>query len=347
MFPRIASHLWKGDTMGFFRSANFIVHARSIAEKFKQIREDQFSSAVYNAEHALKKAVPRERRVLGGEADIAMKGYQFWITLGILNANTYVAKQHAKEFIGHLIVAGWRDEHEAVDHFCLELQQHRDNPAEQMVNVAFPIADYICDCHDPFVATDIARFLPVFAIRTELAVSSEFGDKRAVELLEEQLNEIRKCWKSQNNSAFRSINVNRTSAEIGGMPERSARLPDLGKRLAMSGAAQRTKVIYPSLTIDEISVVGLGSYCTTVIQEMDGKQYCATLDFGDEMLARIMESSTERTRDVVIGSLTEDPEHVRRILIPDPISIGVEAILGAPQQSLEETFIPLILTNVF
>ena len=65
------------------------------------------------------------------------------------------------------------------------------------------------------------------------------------------------------------------------------------------------------------------------------------------MLARIMESGTERTKDVVIGSLTEDPKHVRRILIPDPISIGVEAILGSPQQSLEETFIPLILTNVF
>jgi hypothetical protein len=229
----------------------------------------------------------------------------------------------------------------------LEFHKYRDNPIEQMVNVAFPIADYICGFHDPTVATSIAMFLPVFAIGTELAVRSEFGDKRAVETLEEQLSVLRKNWKSQNNSAFRSINAKRTSTETGEMPERSARLPDLGKHLATTGAAQKTKVIYPSFTVDEISVVGLGKYCTTVIQEMDGKHYCATVDFGDEMLARIMEGSTERTRDVVIGSLTEDPEHVRRILIPDPISIGIEAILGSPQQSLEETFIPLILTNVF
>jgi len=333
--------------MGFVRSASFTVHARSIAEKFKKIREDQFSTAVYNAEHSLKKVVRPERRVLGGEADLALEGYQLWIALRILRSSKYVAEQHAREFVGHLIVAGWRDQHEAVDRYCLEFHKYRDNPIEQMVNVAFPIADYICGFHDPTVATSIATFLPVFAIGTELAVSSEFGDKRAVETLEEQLSEIRRNWKLQNNSAFRSINVKRTSAEIGGTPERSAWLPDLGKHLAMTRAPQKTKVIYPSLTVDEISVVGLGKYCTTVIQEMDGKQYCATLDFGDEMLTRIMESSTERTRDVVIGSLTEDPEHVRRIPIPDPIRIGVEAILGSPQQSLEETFIPLILTNVF
>ena len=333
--------------MGFSRLASFTGHARSIAEEFKKIREDQFSSAVYNAEHTLKKVVPRERRVLGGEADLSLKGYQAWISLSVLRRSGYVAEQHAKEFFGHLVVAGWRDEHEAVDRYCLEIHKYRDNPIEQMINVAFPIANYICGFHDPSVATSIAMFLPFFAIGTELAVSREFGDKRAVETLEEQLNEIRKNWKSENNSAFRSINVKRQSAEIGGMPERSARFPDLGKHLAMTGAAQKTKVIYPSLAIDEISVVGLGIYCTTVIQEMDGKRYCATLDFSDEILARMMESSTERTRDAVIGTLTEDPDHVRRILIPDPVSIGVEAFLGSPQQSLEETFIPLILTKVF
>ena len=172
--------------MGFFRSASFTSHARSIAEKFKKIREDQFSSAVYNAEQALKKVIPRERRVLGGEADLALKGYQAWITLRVLHSSRYVAEQHAKEFIAHLIVAGWRDQHEAVDHYCLEFHKCRDNPIEQMVNVAFPIADYICGFHDPTVATSIAMFLPAFAIGTELAVSSEFGDKQALETLGEQ-----------------------------------------------------------------------------------------------------------------------------------------------------------------
>jgi len=127
----------------------------------------------------------------------------------------------------------------------------------------------------------------------------------------------------------------------------TTRLPDLGKHLALKGQPQKQMVIYPSFTITEIAVVGLGCYCTTKVQEIEGVSYCGNFDFGDDVLGRIMAKATRRTKDVVIGSLTQDPESVRQIRLPHPINIGIGAVLGNPQQGIEETFIPLVITDVF
>jgi hypothetical protein len=95
-------------------------------------------------------------------------------------------------------------------------------------------------------------------------------------------------------------------------PNQSARLPDLGKRLALKGTPQKQMMIYPSFTITEIAVVGLGSYCANKVQELNGDPYFGTFDFGDHILDRIMGRATERTKNLVIGSLTEDPASVVR-----------------------------------
>ena len=124
-------------------------------------------------------------------------------------------------------------------------------------------------------------------------------------------------------------------------------LPDLGKHLALAGTPQKQMMIYPSFTITEIAVVGIGCYCTTKVQEMNGVLYCGTFDFDDDVLGCIMARSSERTKDVVIGSLTQDPESVRQIRVPHPINIGIGAVLGSPQQGLDESFIPLVITEVF
>ncbi len=63
-------------------------------------------------------------------------------------------------------------------------------------------------------------------------------------------------------------------------PSQAALLPDLGNHLAQKGAPQDTLTVYPSFTIKDIAVVGLGSYCITKVQEIDGELYCGTFDFG-------------------------------------------------------------------
>lgn len=130
-------------------------------------------------------------------------------------------------------------------------------------------------------------------------------------------------------------------------PSDAALLPDLGKHLAQKGAPKNTMTIYPSFTIKEIAVVESGRYCVTKVQEIEGEQFCGTFDFGSVELANILAQATKRTRDVVIESLREDPNGVRHIPIPNPIDVGIKAVLGKPQRGIDETFIPLVITEVF
>jgi hypothetical protein len=105
--------------------------------------------------------------------------------------------------------------------------------------------------------------------------------------------------------------------------------------------------VYPSFTIREIAVVESGRYCVTKVQEIEGELYCGTFDFGKAELDYILAQATNRTKDVVIESLMEDPNSVRHIPIPNPINVGIKAVLGKPQQGIDETFIPLVITEVF
>jgi AAA lid domain len=127
----------------------------------------------------------------------------------------------------------------------------------------------------------------------------------------------------------------------------SQQLPDLGKYLASKGMPQKTALVYESWELDDLAVMGTGRYCTTRVQPMDGNLYCATFDFGDEILRKILARASTATRTLVAKSLTEDPESVRHLQIPNPINVGIVATLGNIQQGLHELFIPLVVTEVF
>jgi hypothetical protein len=130
-------------------------------------------------------------------------------------------------------------------------------------------------------------------------------------------------------------------------PGQAALLPDLGKHLAQKGAPQNTMTVYPSFTIKEIAVVGSGRYCITKVQEIEGELFCGTFDFGDVELDNILTQATEATKQLVVESLMEDPQGTRHISIPNPIHVGIKAVLGKSQQGIGETFIPLVITEVF
>jgi hypothetical protein len=60
-----------------------------------------------------------------------------------------------------------------------------------------------------------------------------------------------------------------------------------------------------------------------------------------------MSRAPAATKSLVTRSLTEDPESVRHLRIPNPINVGIVATLGNLQQGLHEAFIPLVITEVF
>ena len=127
----------------------------------------------------------------------------------------------------------------------------------------------------------------------------------------------------------------------------SRQFPDLGRYLAGKGIPQKTALIYKFWEIDNLAIVGLGHYCATHIQPMDGNLYCATFDFGSDILEQILARAPAATRTLVTRSLEDDPDSIRHLPLPNPINLGIAATLGNLQQSLQETFIPLVITTVF
>lgn len=124
-------------------------------------------------------------------------------------------------------------------------------------------------------------------------------------------------------------------------------LPDLGKHLAAKGTPQKTLFIYTSWEIDTLQVIGADRYCTTRVQPSEGHLYCATFDFENGILTDLMKAATERTQDFIAEKLIDDPFSVRSMILPDPIKVGITAVLGDLQQGLHDLFIPLVITEVF
>jgi len=134
---------------------------------------------------------------------------------------------------------------------------------------------------------------------------------------------------------------------VSARPSDAKQLPDFGKYLASKGVPQKTALIYNSWEIDDLAVVGRGHYCTTRVQPMDGNLYCATFDFGSDILEKILARAPAATGTLVARSLADDPENARHLPIPNPINVGIVATLGNLQEGLHELFIPLVVTEVF
>jgi hypothetical protein len=124
-------------------------------------------------------------------------------------------------------------------------------------------------------------------------------------------------------------------------------LPDLGKYLAGKGVPQNSALVYNSWEMDDLAIRGRGHYCTTIIQPLDGNLYCATFDFGDAILTEILARATIETEAAILSSLSKDRESIRQIPLLTPINTGVVAVLGNLEQGMNETFIPLQITEVF
>jgi hypothetical protein len=80
---------------------------------------------------------------------------------------------------------------------------------------------------------------------------------------------------------------------------------------------------------------------------MDGNLYCATFDFGNEILEQILLLAPAATRAFVTRSLAENPDSIRHLRIPNPINLGIAATFANLQQGCHDFFIPLVIVEVF
>lgn len=174
--------------MGFFRDISLDVHAHALATLFAKLREEQFSCILHNVEHVVGEHVISERRTLKGEADICLKTFQHWILIVFVSQHSYVPKPDFDKFNGMVMKHCWNGGHNVLGALFKEIDQHRDNPAEQIVHVAIPIANYMLEGrNDPRVWAVIGQTLAAFSLQTQIVIADEFGDKHTAQQLQMQL----------------------------------------------------------------------------------------------------------------------------------------------------------------
>jgi hypothetical protein len=174
--------------MGFFRDISLDVHVRALATLFAKLREEQFSCILHNVEHVVGEHVISERRTLKGETDICLKAFQYWILIVFVSQHSYVPKPDYDKFNGMVMKHCWNLGHDVLGELFKEIDEHRENPAEQIVRVAIPIADYMLEGRkDPRVWAAIGQTLAAFSLQTEIVIANEFGDKHTSQQLQMQL----------------------------------------------------------------------------------------------------------------------------------------------------------------
>jgi hypothetical protein len=174
--------------MGFFKNARMVVHAQSIASRFEAVRKDHFDTTVQNIEQALGITITPEKRALGGEADIALMGYQLFTFIGFMRTKGYVPEQKDQQvFCGMLIKAAWEPQRKAVDEFCTRISKCGNDFIKQAANVAVPISLFALGEPNSTACKVIGTLLPGFSIATQYTIASEYGDKVTLKRLRESL----------------------------------------------------------------------------------------------------------------------------------------------------------------
>jgi hypothetical protein len=167
--------------MRFFESSNLDVHAahaQSLASRFETVRKAHFDTTVHNIEQVLGQVIPPEKRALGGEADLALMGYQLFTFIELMRAQGYVPQQNdQQDFREMLIKAAWETQREAVDEFCMQISQCGDDFIKQAAHVATPISLFLLGEPNPAACKIVGTLLPGFSIATQYAIAGEFGDK--------------------------------------------------------------------------------------------------------------------------------------------------------------------------
>jgi hypothetical protein len=123
--------------------------------------------------------------------------------------------------------------------------------------------------------------------------------------------------------------------------------PDFGLALKAQGCPPTLPVDFPFFTFDELGILGPGQYTVLMMMPLHSVGHALTLDFGAEILQGMLALAPPGVRRVITKELARDGATPRRIALPAPIRCGVSTILGEPQATARESFLPLVVRAVY
>lgn len=178
--------------MGFLNDLGMLKHAHSIAAKFEDLRKAHYDFTIRNIAQVAWRSIPVEKQVLGGEADLALKGFQLFYLASALRIFSYIPDTYDMQvFCGFVIREGWEAQRESVDDFCMKISQCGGDFVKQAAQIAVPLERYVLSDIDPAVQGVIGTLFPAFAIGTQLIIANEFGDKSTARRLQDGLKDFR------------------------------------------------------------------------------------------------------------------------------------------------------------
>jgi len=175
--------------MRFFKSAMLLGHAATIARRFERLRHSYFDFIVREIKIKLGADAAPDQVTLGGEADLALSGFQYWLYLPFSVAHPYVPEKHYREFSGHLFMALSGKFQKEVEAYFFEFEGKRNNYADLIAHVALPVARTITPCLEFQALAITGNILPFFAIESQIAIAEQFGDNEiAIQLDRDRAN---------------------------------------------------------------------------------------------------------------------------------------------------------------
>jgi hypothetical protein len=173
--------------MGLFKSAILRTHAENISRGFGKVRSQHFDYIVRSVRNQLGPELVSSGIGLGGEADLALKGFQLWLYLAFSVMHPYVSGKQDSELSGNIVASLSGACRKQVESYFLKFNEYRNRYVDLVCQVAFPVAQTITPDLDPRSLTITAKLLPFLAINTQIVIADEFRDESTATRLDSQM----------------------------------------------------------------------------------------------------------------------------------------------------------------
>jgi len=123
--------------------------------------------------------------------------------------------------------------------------------------------------------------------------------------------------------------------------------PDYGFRLLNEGLRPGCEHVFYNFPLYNLSIIGPGQFSTFAEIPIDGVLHALSIDFSTSELKTIFSIAGTNKAFPITSEFFKDPITPRTIELSGNIVVGVKAILGNPQKSEKESFVPLIAIEIF
>ncbi len=173
--------------MGLFKSAILRTHADEISRGFGTVRSQHFDYIVRSARNQLGHELVSNGIGLGGEADLALRGFQLWLYLAFSAMHPYLSGKQDSELSGRIVASLSGAHRKQVEGYFLKFNEHRNNYIDLVCQVAIPVTQTITPDLDPRSLAFTAKLLPFLAINTQIVIADEFRDEVTATRLDSQM----------------------------------------------------------------------------------------------------------------------------------------------------------------